>query len=48
MEKQWLDIVGSIEVNTDEDTFNTEFIEWLESKGWSFVGMTKPTEKDSL
>lgn len=46
MEKRWLDIEGSIEVDVDEDTFDNEFLQWLESKGWSFIGNTKPTEEE--
>lgn len=45
MKKQWLDIEGSIEIDVSEDDFNNEFSEWLESKGWSFAGVTKPTEE---
>ena len=46
MEKRWLDIEGSVEVDVDEDTFDNEFFQWLESKGWSFIGTTKPTEEE--
>jgi hypothetical protein len=45
-EKKWLDINGSIEIDVDEDTFNSEFLQWLESKGWSFFGFMKPTEDE--
>ena len=45
-EKQWFDIEGSIEVDVDEETFNSEFLKWAESKGWSFVGIIKPTEDE--
>ncbi|OAH60737.1 hypothetical protein [Domibacillus aminovorans] len=40
----WFDIQGSIQANVDEDTFNTEFLSWIESKGWLFSGITKPQE----
>ena len=46
MGKRWLDIEGSIEVDVDEDTFDNEFLQWLEPKGWSFIGNTKPTEEE--
>lgn len=42
----WIDIEGSIEINVDQDTFINEFSEWLESKGWSFAGVTKPSEEE--
>lgn len=45
MEKRWFDIEGSIEVDVNEDTFNEEFLKWLESKGWFFAGVTKPSEE---
>jgi hypothetical protein len=44
MEKKWFDIEGSIEVDVDEETFNKELLEWFESKGWTFAGVTKPSE----
>jgi hypothetical protein len=44
MGKQWVDIEGSIEVDVDADTFNVEFLKWVESKGWAFAGVIKPTE----
>lgn len=47
MERKWFDIEGSIEVDVDKDTFNNEFLEWIESKGWTFAGVTKPTEESS-
>jgi hypothetical protein len=45
-EKKWFDIEGSIEVDVDEDTLNLEFLKWIESKGWSFAGVIKPTEDE--
>lgn len=41
---KWFDIHGSIEADVDEDTLNTEFVTWLESKGWSFFGFMGPSE----
>lgn len=46
MDKKWIDIEGSIEINVEQDTFDNEFQEWLEAKGWSFAGITKPTEDE--
>ena len=43
--KYGFDINGSVHVNVDEDQFNKEFIEWIESKGWAFAGVIKPTEE---
>jgi hypothetical protein len=45
MENKWIDIDGAIEVNVDQDTFDNEFQKWLESKGWSFAGVTKLSEE---
>lgn len=48
MNKRWFDIQGSIEADVDENTFNNEFLKWVESKGWSFVGITKLTEEEEI
>jgi len=45
LEKQWFDINGSVHADVDEETFNDEFLKWVESKGWNFAGVTKPTEE---
>ena len=47
MERKWIDINGSIEINVEEETFNKEFLRWLESKGWLFVGGTTPAEDNA-
>lgn len=41
--KTGFDIEGHIEADADidEDTFYSEFQDWLDSKGFSFVGITK-------
>lgn len=44
--KQDFYINGSIEVDVDEETFNTEFLEFLTSKGWEFAGVIKPVEDE--
>lgn len=46
MEKLWFDIEGSVMTDVDEVTFNIEFLKWVESKGWSFAGVIKPTEDE--
>ncbi|WP_067621144.1 hypothetical protein [Alicyclobacillus acidiphilus] len=33
-------IVGNVYTTMSDDDFLDEFIEWLESKGWSFFGRT--------
>ncbi|WP_067929177.1 hypothetical protein [Alicyclobacillus shizuokensis] len=33
-------IVGNVYTTVSEDEFTDAFIEWLESKGWSFFGRT--------
>lgn len=45
--KTCFDIEGSIEADADvdEEMFNSEFQDWLDSKGWSFVGVTKVSEE---
>jgi len=44
----WIDLVGSVELdeNTDLDMFSDQFIDWLESNGWAFLGSFNPTEED--
>jgi hypothetical protein len=46
MEKYWLDIQGSIQVDVDHDEFLDQFYQWLESKGWSFGGSTEPSKEE--
>lgn len=36
----WMDITGCIQISTDPDTWLDDFIEWLESRGESFAGVT--------
>jgi hypothetical protein len=36
----WIDIMGSIQISTDPQTWLDDFIDWLESRGESFGGMT--------
>ncbi len=45
--KTSFDIDGYIEAdeNVDEDTFYSEFQDWLDSKGWSFVSVTRVPEE---
>ncbi|MFS1518555.1 hypothetical protein V1503_19140 [Bacillus sp. SCS-151] len=45
-QKLWIEIEGSINEDVDCDTFTDEFIDWLESKGWEFAGVTKPLEDE--
>lgn len=45
MEKYWLDIEGSIEIDVEHDEFLEKFYEWLEANGWSFAGVTKESEE---
>ena len=33
-------IIGNVYTTVSEDEFTDAFIEWLESKGWSFFGRT--------
>jgi len=42
---KWISINGHIEVDTEEE-FNKEFLIWLESKGYSFIGVTKEEDGD--
>ncbi|WP_245631763.1 hypothetical protein [Alicyclobacillus ferrooxydans] len=40
-------IIGNVYTTVSEDEFTDAFIEWLESKGWSFFGRTvQLTEED--
>lgn len=45
MKKYWLDIEGAIQVDVEHDQFLEEFYQWLNSKGWTFGGGTKPAEE---
>lgn len=44
-DKKWIDINGSIEADVNEAEFTVALAEWLESKGWSFFGLTKENEE---
>lgn len=41
-----IEINGSIEVNVSHDEFLEEFYKWLESKDWSFFGMTEELKEE--
>lgn len=40
MKKRWIDIEGVIEIHKHPDEWLNDFIDWLESRGESFCGMT--------
>ncbi|WP_181349474.1 hypothetical protein [Thalassobacillus sp. CUG 92003] len=45
--KKTISINGAIyNVNVNHDQFLDEFVEWVESKGWTFMGMTDLTTED--
>lgn len=43
---KWFIVNGMIGTNVDEDTFNNEFLKWVESKGWEFTGVISPDEEE--
>lgn len=47
MRKHWLEINGAVEIDVEHDEFLDEFYKWLESKDWSFAGVTKPQVEDN-
>lgn len=48
MKKYELAIEGAIETNVSHDVFLNEFYQWLESKGWTFGGVTTPSEEEPI
>ncbi|MHB1629186.1 MAG: hypothetical protein ACYCVB_12580 [Bacilli bacterium] len=39
-------IIGNVYTTVSDDDFLDEFVEWLESKGWSFFGRTMQLTED--
>jgi hypothetical protein len=40
----WFDIEGSVGVTVDEETFTNEFLAWMQSNGWTFLGVIQPAK----
>lgn len=44
MKRHWIDIDGSVEVDVTQDEFDNALLQFFDSKGWLFIGITKPQE----
>lgn len=42
---KWIEIKGFIETDESQESMEQQFLEWLESKGWSFIGVTNEVEE---
>ncbi|MCY0897864.1 MAG: hypothetical protein OWU33_02840 [Firmicutes bacterium] len=40
IQERTMRIIGNVYITVSQDEFTDAFIEWLESKGWSFFGQT--------
>ena len=43
-----LEIDGLLDVTVEHEEFLNEFYEWLDSKGWTFLGVTKELEDEEV
>ena len=43
---KWFSIRGAIGMNINSDSFNKEFLKWVESKGGSFLGVTQTVKEE--
>ncbi|MDF2010230.1 hypothetical protein [Priestia megaterium] len=43
-EKHLIHVNGIVEANVDYEEYLDSYLEWLESKGWTYSGRTTPVE----
>lgn len=43
---KWFSVSGAIGIDGDAENFNKEFLEWVQSKGGSFLGVTQTLEEE--
>lgn len=43
---KWFSISGAIGIKSDAESFNNDFFNWVQSKGGSFLGVTKTLNQE--
>jgi hypothetical protein len=44
--RNWIEVAGAIKANINSDEFHNEFVKWVDSNGWEFLGATRPSYLD--